>query len=334
MKLYLLVVISFFALTMESHGQKIRTIDWINAPLNPKSPVSINHIDANGPLNGDIVAIDSKWYHSNKILLTSRYLKDEELAKKFNGIFYKSDSSGNTVEEHSYYSGKQYTTLHTYDSNGLYTSKTDISGGKHYTFQYDSKDRIAKEVLTGKDFTYTTLYTYSTKGKSLEIQEKQYNAINKLVNHFIHTYEQGLLRGWEEVGQQKYTYTYEYDSNKNWVKRIKTKGTDVSADFRTIIYRDQIKDPAAVKLVVEKGSYKPLFKVYIGGVPTLLMAFTSGDDVYFYNPLQEQYFKAAGAKSQLTPTNIGKEVPVTGYDKNAGLFKIDKLILVFGVKTN
>ncbi|MDP5077064.1 MAG: hypothetical protein NWQ19_03170, partial [Nonlabens sp.] len=315
MKLHVLIVISFFALAMEAHGQKIRTIDWINAPLNPKSPVSINHIDANGPLNGDIVAVDSKWYGTNKGTLLNKYLKDADLAVKFKAIHYTEDAVGNVLQEVSYYSSAKSTMYHTYDSEGFYTSKTKKEDNRNYTFEYDKKGRIIKEVLTGKDFAYTTNYTYATKGKVLEIQEKQYSASNELVNHFIYTYENGLIRSWEEVGQQKYTYDYEYDSNKNWVKRIKTKGTDVSSDFRTIIYRNQIKDPSAIKLVVEKGSYKPLFKVYIDGVPTTLMTFTSGEDVYFYNPLQEQYFKAAGAKSQLIPTNIGKEVAIIGYDK-------------------
>ncbi len=334
MKIQALLFVCFLALSTVAAGQKRTAIDWINAPVNPIPPAVEQHLLSNGPIQGDVVALGDNWYGLDKKKLITRYMTDKDRAKEFRGICVVFDAAGNATEEYSYTAGQEFLTTHTYNLRGFYTSKTNVADGRKNTFEYDAKGRIVKDILVGKDFMYTTQYTYKTNGKTLEVDEKQYNATNVLVNHFIRTYENGLLRALEEVGQEKFTYTYEYDTYKNWIKRTRLNGNDATTDTRTIIYRNQIKDPSAVKLIVENGAYRPIAKVYISDIPTTLPTFLNGDDVYFFNPLELRYFKATGAKTQLIPANMGKELPLTGFGKNTGLLKVDRLMLVNGNKTS
>ncbi|WP_164510839.1 hypothetical protein [Nonlabens xiamenensis] len=62
---------------------------------------------------------------------------------------------------------------------------------------------------------YTTAYVYGRKGKQRVIEEITQNAQGTKVNHFIYTYRDGKLEAREELGQEKVTYTYEYDNQSN-----------------------------------------------------------------------------------------------------------------------
>lgn len=327
---FLVLSIIFTSVAIHVNGQVKK--DWNNAPLNPTDPLTASRLDSKAPVVGDIVKLNKDWYDSNKILLDPNLFDTIESAKKYNGYYYVKNKAGQVIETVSFFNNKEFKILYQYNKSGLLILKNVVADGKSTSYNYDKKGRLTKAVLTGKSFQYTTNYTYQNKGKILEINEMQYNQDNVLTNHFIYTYRDGLIRSYEEVGQLKSTYDYEFDDQSNWIKRFKNGNYNYPQETQTIIYRNQIKNLNTNSAYVKKTGYKYGLVLRSMDLDVDLKAVSMENDVILYHPLEQEYLIAKDVQPFLVVSNQGKEVTLTSLGKGKPTLNHKNVVLVNGVK--
>ncbi len=310
-----------------------KSYDWRNAPENPFTPDQINRIDRQGEFFGEVMATGDKWYDREGNLLNSSIVTvGDEVAADHNATTVQRDPHGQTVTEVSYTAGKPETTLYNYDQNGNMLSWVSTPSNKKTIYTYDDRGRVIKDVYSSDTFEYTTVYTYSNKGKTLVVDKKETNKDGVLVNHYIKEYREGLIRSSEEVGQGKDTFTYEFDDKYNWVKRYKN-GSKYVDDQRSIYYHDQINpnDFNQVIAKVAKGNYgRYILESSVAGIP--VKTNKAGDYHLIYNPLKKEYHTLFKVDDQLVEANLGKELETKSLGENKSILKIMGLRFVNGVR--
>ncbi len=180
------------------------------------------------------------------------------------------------------------------------------------TFTYDSKGRVIKQIDTSPTFEYTTNYTYKKSGKDLIINEKMVNKDKVHVNEFTYTFCDGLLMKRQEGTIETKVYSYEYDSQGSWVKRLANGSVDTS---RVIIYKDQIQNLADAVLVIKQGNYAPMVIAMLGDLEVPFLKGKVGKFTYFYNPIDKQYYMYETDKVLVTKEQIGKTIEYTKREK-------------------
>lgn len=106
--------------------------------------------------------------------------------------------------------------------------------GKNKTIEYFEKNRLDKKHLTidnGSTITYD-YFEYDLNGNPDRHLRKTYDkTTGNLITYKATDYDNGNVKEYE------YTFSYEYDTNKNWIKRTAyEKGKKLNERFRTITY--------------------------------------------------------------------------------------------------
>lgn len=301
---YLLTLFIVLVSTLKAQDQIVK--DWYRAPLNPLTPLEELHFIAQGPIKGNILKINENWYDTTGFSLKSNVLDNLEIAKKYNGRYLIKNDKGQIIESKEFNSGKENSTTFTYNEQGLLIERNYQTDGKVKTYFYDSDNRLIKDVFTSSTFTYTSVYTYSNKGKSLVINEVSTNKDGVVVNEYNYTYRDGLLRQREEVGQESTSYTYEFDSNYNWITQYK-EGQVINSK-RDLFYHDQLQEPRVYKAIVQKGTYSPSLVVTVNDMK--LQTHKGKNVHYAFDPSSNRYLKIPVSSSEINAANLGKTYDV------------------------
>ncbi len=303
--IWLLVCFAF----AKAYTAQAQLHDWKNAPLNPMSEYARNHVSSNAGIKGQVATVSNKWYDDKGFEIKENVFEDVNDAAKYQGVYYVMDN-GNIIRKQSYYRGKATIAFYTYDKNGrVLTSKEN---DRSSVVTYDAKGRVIKQVDTSPTFEYTTNYTYKNSGKDLIINEKMYNKDKVLVNEFTYTYRDGLLVKRQEGNIETKVYTYEYDKQGSWIKRLANGSVDT---VRVIIYKDQIQNLSDATLVIKQGSYSPVVVAMLGNLEVPFLKGKLKQFTYFYNPIDKQYYMYETDKVQVTKEQIGKTMEYTKREK-------------------
>jgi hypothetical protein len=190
--------------------------------------------------------------------------RQEEFSYEANGTsrsVYKYSSNGRKCRVTEYNPDGSLSSWHVsvYDSNGNETSRKhyDVDGRLigNYVYKYDQKGRKVEEIVYGRNATpaHTArkrTYTYDSKGNLSEMWAYERPRGGFLGKRIYKYDDDGNLVEEYYVGgdgktRDRSTYSYEFDSQGNWIKRITHKeslfyGKSVLqpkvATYRTITY--------------------------------------------------------------------------------------------------
>lgn len=322
----------FIAISLQANCQKSRTMDWVNAPLNPMSAEVLKSIHSKGLFYGDVICEGYDFYDANQHELITRTLESKELALKYNGSIDIKDATGNIIESCGYIDGKEYVVKYRYNKKGLLVVRDNLADNVKSTFTYDAKNRIIKTEVIDEEGSFSIVYSYKKNGKELIINEKQLAASGELLKHLKYIYVKGLLMYEEEIGKKGSAYAYEYDHKGNWIHIFENGDFKNPKNTRLIIYKEQVKAPSSLTAFVEDRSYGPIVMVYLNGLETMLQTLEHKEDFYIYNPLEQEYYKATGAMNLLTTEHVGKEIPLESLGKNNNIVILPDFILLNGLQ--
>lgn len=145
------------------------------------------------------------------------------------------NEEGHRVEEVWYNGGNRGVKakfMYKYNDSGL-VEKADVVDGYtnelflQTTYKYDEKgNQIEENWYKSNDgsLVYKILYKYDEKGN--QIEKNEYNSDGSLDGKITYEYDSNnnliQQRKYNSKGKlwKEYTYTYEFDTKKNWIKRI------------------------------------------------------------------------------------------------------------------
>jgi len=203
---------------------------------------------------GEITDGQLQFYYQNTFnnkgnkIADVRFDPDGKVNKKYE---YKYDSAGRRIEQNQYTINGSLIRkiIYTYDAKGNLTEDNsydpDGKFDKKYTYTYDDTGNVTEDNSydTGNNLLKKITYKYDNAGNKTE--SSRFSARGDLEKKFIYKYDRkGNMV--EETDRSSdgtrvtYQYTYEFDRNENWTKKI-TSNDDkpVNVIVREIEYYQQ-----------------------------------------------------------------------------------------------
>lgn len=161
---------------------------------------------------------------------------------------FKYDKRGNKIETNEYNSDGNIETkyIYKYDDKGnkVEKKKYNLDGilEKKYIFKYDDKGNLLEETFYSEDLEKITKYDYQYDDIGNKIISKNYlyeNFSYKVVDIYDNKGNEieAIFYDEYEVITSHYTYEYEFDEQKNWIKKIEFKNqTPTYLLEREIVY--------------------------------------------------------------------------------------------------
>lgn len=183
---------------------------------------------------GNLTKAESYDYKGNPFDITVYGYLDGERVSKFSTIQYEYDPPPMLMTS----------------AAGEPPLKYDPRYSYKFKFKYDEKGNLTEKVFYGNNGKLWLRYVYSYKGQQRE--ELVYDEKGSLNQKYLYTLddkgneiEETIFDVKDNSVERKYTYTYEFDSEGNWIKRVtkklftkegKSSFEPYSVTYRTIAY--------------------------------------------------------------------------------------------------
>ena len=216
---------------IDENGKPFRGNTELLTEFDPKGRTTKMQVKNNG-----MIMSYHDTYNDQGYLIES-ISKDED-NKKLSSNLYEYDQKGNrtrhdllTAEGNLFMS-----TFSKYNDKNQLIEKSSCVGGvcdEKSVFTYDDKGYLIQEEKYKKDELSTkTLYKNDAKGNPLE--RLTYDAEGKLLKKITSTYDKEgneteniVYKGDGTIAQKK-NYVYQYDKNRNWIKKTESENGELS----------------------------------------------------------------------------------------------------------
>jgi antitoxin component YwqK of YwqJK toxin-antitoxin module len=212
----------FGVVQKESRGRQHLLVKDINVLFDKQGRLSeLNNFDTQNNLLRKWIY---KYEANSKLFEINMYHPDGKLWIKTSYVY---DEKGLLIEKSDYLpDGTQYMNFkHKYDTNGKLIESASLYNGEvsNDYYIYDDKGNRIEETTKGKYFNDKSTYKYNSDNKVIE--RTSYYSDGRVMNKTTYHYDDlsneikmdSFGPGGELINNE--SYSYEFDKNKNWIKK-------------------------------------------------------------------------------------------------------------------